>query len=177
MIPISRSEAVEAGLTRSFTGKSCPRGHIAERSVCNRVCVACRAVHTRSSRQVDGPRHQAKIKHNRRWRHSASPSDSAVHYRIIEFLRARFRKAVRRSQRTGSAVRDLGCSIPEFQAHISVQFQPGMSWENWGDWHLDHKRPLASFDLTDPEQVKLACHYTNYQPLWAVDNLVKGTVW
>jgi hypothetical protein len=57
-----------------------------------------------------------------------------------------------------------------------------MTWENWAHrgWHLDHIRPLASFDLTDESQLKEAIHYTNLQPLWAEDNIRKhakiGTV-
>ena len=52
-----------------------------------------------------------------------------------------------------------------------------MSWDNWNlaGWHIDHIRPLASFDLTDPVQLKQAAHYTNLQPLWAHDNYVKGS--
>lgn len=59
-------------------------------------------------------------------------------------------------------------------AHLEAQFAPGMTWENRGEWHVDHIRPLASFDLTDPEQLRTASHYTNLQPLWASDNLAKG---
>lgn len=76
--------------------------------------------------------------------------------------------------RNGSAVRDLGCSIPEFKTYIENKFVDGMSWDNHGEWHLDHIKPLASFDLTDRSQLLIACHYTNYQPLWAIDNLKKG---
>jgi hypothetical protein len=50
-----------------------------------------------------------------------------------------------------------------------------MTWDNYGDWHLDHKKPLISFDLTDLEQFRVAAHYTNLQPLWALDNLKKGS--
>ena len=54
-----------------------------------------------------------------------------------------------------------------------------MSWDNHGydGWHVDHIRPCASFDLTDEEQVRKCFHYTNLQPLWAKDNLRKGSEW
>jgi hypothetical protein len=47
-----------------------------------------------------------------------------------------------------------------------------MTWDNWAKhgWHIDHIRPLVSFDLTDESQLKEAMHYTNLQPLWAEDN-------
>jgi len=71
----------------------------------------------------------------------------------------------------------LGCTPGELREHIERQFKPGMSWENRGQWHVDHRRPLAWFDMRDPEQRRQACHYTNLQPLWALDNLSKGARW
>ena len=47
-----------------------------------------------------------------------------------------------------------------------------MSWENHGEWHIDHKKPLAS--AKTEEELKKLCHYTNLQPLWALDNIRKG---
>ena len=66
----------------------------------------------------------------------------------------------------------LGCSFEEFKIYIEKKFQSGMTWQNHGEWHLDHVIPLASAKTKD-EVIKL-CHYTNYQPLWAKDNLKKG---
>lgn len=68
----------------------------------------------------------------------------------------------------------LGCSWKQLIEHLESQFKPGMTWDNRNEWHIDHIRPLASFDLTDENQLREACHYTNLQPLWARDNLKKG---
>ena len=69
----------------------------------------------------------------------------------------------------------VGCTKEELKMHIELQFKDGMTWENYGQWHIDHIRPCASFDLLDPEQARQCTHYTNLQPLWAKDNLSKGS--
>jgi hypothetical protein len=46
-----------------------------------------------------------------------------------------------------------------------------MSWDNYGQWHIDHIRPISSFKQEEWEQIN---HYTNLQPLWAEDNLKKS---
>lgn len=94
--------------------------------------------------------------------------------RIADNLRRRINSAIKNNQKAGSAVRDLGCSVLELKRHLESQFQVGMSWDNYGDWHIYHIKPLASFDLTDRKQFLEACCYTNLQPLWAEDNLSKG---
>ena len=68
----------------------------------------------------------------------------------------------------------IGCSIEQLCAHLEFLFQPGMSWDNFGRWHVDHKRPCASFDLSTQEQQMECFHWSNLQPLWARDNLVKN---
>jgi hypothetical protein len=66
----------------------------------------------------------------------------------------------------------LGTDVESFKAHIESQFAEGMSWENHGEWHIDHIVPLASGKT--PEDIWKLCHYTNLQPLWAADNIRKG---
>lgn len=97
-----------------------------------------------------------------------------IDFKLRNALRSRLFKALRGLVKNGSAVRDLGCSIEELRKHLETQFQPGMTWENYGEWHIDHITPLASFDLTDGAQLKKACYFNNLQPLWAKDNLRKG---
>lgn len=58
--------------------------------------------------------------------------------------------------------------------HLESKFKPWMNWNNHGEWHIDHIKPCASFDLRCPVQ-QLACfHYTNLQPLEAIENMRKG---
>lgn len=72
----------------------------------------------------------------------------------------------------------LGCDYPTARAHIETQFKAGMCWANHGTaWEIDHRRPLASFDLRDDVQLRVATHYTNLQPLWKQDNRKKGASW
>jgi hypothetical protein len=67
----------------------------------------------------------------------------------------------------------VGCS-PEFlKEYLEKKFTENMSWENYGDWHIDHIIPLSSSKTE--EEVYNLCHYTNLQPLWAHENLSKGS--
>jgi len=97
-----------------------------------------------------------------------------ANYKLTKVLRSRLSKAIKNNFKSGSAVRDLGCSIEELKRHLESQFTEGMGWDNYGKWHIDHIKPLSSFNLTKAEELKKACHFSNLQPLWAKDNLKKG---
>ncbi len=99
-----------------------------------------------------------------------------IQYKLSENLRGRLRNAIQGNQKVGSAVKDLGCTIDELKTYLESKFKPSMTWDNYGfyGWHIDHIKPLASFDLTDRKQFLEVCHYTNLQPLWANENLSKG---
>lgn len=66
----------------------------------------------------------------------------------------------------------LGCSFDEFKEYIESQFKDNMCWENYGEWHLDHKIPISWAETED--QIYELNYYSNFQPLWAFDNLSKG---
>lgn len=67
----------------------------------------------------------------------------------------------------------LGATFKEVKQYLEARFTEGMSWSNYGDWHIDHIKPLIS--ATNIEELEQLCHYTNLQPLWAIDNLKKGS--
>jgi hypothetical protein len=95
-------------------------------------------------------------------------------FKLIKNMRTRIWFALKRKYKSKSTIKLLGCSIEECWQHLESKFQPEMTRENHGLWHVDHIIPCASFDLKCPVQ-QLACfHYTNLQPLWAIDNIKKG---
>ncbi len=89
-------------------------------------------------------------------------------------LRFSVRRALRGFKKGETTEKILGCTFDEARAHIESQFTEGMTWESYGlhGWHIDHKIPLASAKTI--EEAKALCHYSNLQPLWAIDNLKKG---
>lgn len=111
-----------------------------------------------------------------------------IEFRLAERLRNRLYCAIKDDQKTGSAVRDMGCSIKELRLRFEQMFPLNpihpilgpMSWENQGrkngimGWDIDHIIPLSAFDLTDREQLLKAAHYTNLRPMWAKQNISEG---
>ena len=88
-----------------------------------------------------------------------------IQFKLACNLRARLYSAIRGNYKAGSAIHELGCSIPSLKNHLEKQFYGGISWENRSEWRIHHIQPLEEFDLTDGEQVLQAGHYTNLQPL------------
>ncbi len=100
-----------------------------------------------------------------------------VGYKLRHILSAQMRYALRNGgTKSARTIELLGCSPDFLKAHLESQFQPGMTWDNYGidGWHIDHIYPCSGFDLTDPYQQKLCFNYKNLQPMWAFDNKSKG---
>lgn len=84
--------------------------------------------------------------------------------------------AVLKSGKGGSRTEAIvGYSMDELRVHLERQFLRGMSWENMGEWHIDHIIPLASFTITGPDDPELrrAWSLPNLRPLWAAENIAK----
>lgn len=97
-----------------------------------------------------------------------------LNFRLASNLRVRLSRALSYGFKTTSLSEYLGCSLEDLKSYLESKFEPGMTWQNYGEWHIDHIEPLCKFDLTDQVQLKEACCYGNLQPLWKRDNLVKG---
>lgn len=100
-------------------------------------------------------------------------------FRIKMLLSCRLRSVLRGVRKSSNTESLLGCSIDQLLGHLEINFLPGMTWKNSGSlgWHIDHRRPCASFDLTNPEEQKACFNWRNLQPMWATENYKKGIKW
>jgi hypothetical protein len=97
--------------------------------------------------------------------------------RLKDNLRSRFNHALKNNYKSGSAIKDLGCSISELKKHLESKFDSNMTWSNYGSyWQIDHIEPLFKFNLSDPEQLKQACNYKNLQPLSKEEHKAKSAL-
>lgn len=98
-----------------------------------------------------------------------------IEFRLCHNMRGRLSHAVKQGQKSAGTAELVGCDLKSLRKHLESKFTPQMNWDNYGSyWHIDHIRPCASFDLTDPEQQRICFHWTNLQPLEAKENIRKG---
>ncbi len=97
-----------------------------------------------------------------------------INYRLKQNLRKRLNAALKvKTWHKNSKFNEyIGCNLFKLRHHLELQFNHGMSWDNYGKWEIDHIIPL-SLAKTEQELYKLS-HYMNLQPLWKIDNIKKG---
>jgi predicted RNase H-like nuclease (RuvC/YqgF family) len=105
---------------------------------------------------------------------SKTRRDKDINFKLGGNLRNRIHKILKGINKSKHTLDLIGCSVEFLKKHLASKFTKGMSWKNYGKWHVDHIRPCASFDLNKPEDQLKCFHYTNLQPLWATDNISKG---
>ena len=96
--------------------------------------------------------------------------------RLRTYMGAAISRAVRRGGKLGlSWQHAVGYSVDDLRAHLERQFERGMSWDNYGDWHIDHIIPASSFkyDTVDDPDFHACWALTNLRPLWARENIRK----
>jgi hypothetical protein len=120
----------------------------------------------KKERRIHGARRRLKIRNMKK----------LIVMKITRNLRSRTRDALKGIIKSKHTLELLGCSVNQLRKHLESKFKPSMTWENYGvnGWTVDHIRPCASFDLLNPEEQYKCFHYTNLQPLWAIENSIKG---
>lgn len=130
-------------------------------------------IRNKEKRQAQIKLHAQTYKERRRELHRER-QENDINYRIKKSLRSRLYSALKNNYKECSAVSDLGCSIEFFKSYIESKFTDGMTWDNYGEWHIDHIVPISLFDLGKRDEQLKACNYKNLQPLWAEDNMRKS---
>ena len=174
--PITRQLAAEQALPFYFSGNPCRRGHIVARRVSNGNCLECEKENRPAKTKEQNERYHANktdINKRRNEALQADPKRRAIanlrSYRSVLFRRLIDER--REGLFRDSLDEDLGCTHEDFFIHIESTFTDGMTWENYGEWHLDHVKPVSLFE--NPLCAE-AWNWRNYQALWAEDNIRKG---
>ena len=100
--------------------------------------------------------------------------ENNIVYKLKKNLRRRVHHALNGNTKSQSTMNLLGCTPEFFKSHLESLFLENMSWDNYGEWHIDHTLPCYTFDLSCPVQQKECFHYSNQRPLWKTDNLKRS---
>lgn len=196
---ITRRVAINNGLKRYFTGKPCKHGHIDQRWSVSAKCMKChedqikplrlprlsteekkQKARTRAKRwykknkALTKNRAKAWKKENRdRVRISEAKWRKKSKSKAITFMRDSLRRVLK-IEKKGRTEAVLGYTRCDLVEHIESLFHDGMTWDNHGEWHIDHITPISFFldsGINDPSIIN---SLANLRPIWASDNLKKG---
>ena len=97
-------------------------------------------------------------------------------FRLKLNLRQRLNSFVKkgRAKKHGKSNELIGCDWSFFKSYLENKFKKGMTWKNYGKWHIDHIKPMSKFNLFDPKEQFICCNYKNLQPLWDYENRLKS---
>jgi len=176
---VSKQEAIEFGLSRYFDGSLCKRGHMSERSTSNGCCCQCsieiaarpdRLKTKRSYYNENKDRFAKSGVIRQRERYAENPEYKAS-VAVRNMLKRVLRKA--KTKKYGGSYEILGYDGGDLMSHMESLFVDGMSWDNYGEWHIDHVIPVSWWFKNGVEDPATINALSNLQPLWKQDNLDK----
>lgn len=194
----TRKEARLFGEVRYFTGKPCSRGHISERWTCSSKCVACHYEENplKNIPRVSEEEKKVKAKNRARrwyiknrqetidraakWKYENKDKVYEGHKRYISTPEGKsttfMRQCIRRclNNKTDRTHILLGYTKEELVIHLNKLMVDGMSWRNYGEWHIDHIIPVRWFIRAGVNDPKVINKLSNLRPLWAIDNLKRN---
>lgn len=120
-------------------------------------------------------KNKLRIRSYKRNYHNLIESKS-INFKLLHNLRSRLQQSIKHNKKWARTMELVGCSIDDLKTYLESKFTNGMSWENYGrsGWHIDHILPCYSYDLSKEDEQRKCFHYTNLQPLWAIDNCKKN---
>lgn len=182
LIFVKKRTARNLGFNKYKTGLPCKYGHTSYKLLSTNQCIECLNERNRNSERTNG-KYNKSDKEKAKRRSRAGRVKNRKYYRNVliknpEFKMTAFmRSCVRRLfiTKTQTSSEVLGYNKHDLMSNLESLFTDGMTWSNYGDWHIDHIKSIKSFldeGVTDP---KIINALSNLQPLWAFDNLSKGS--
>ena len=140
-------------------------------------CEKCQAEFTTARTRLESEKKKTDKRRRDRyneWYRNKLRTDAG--YRLTSHMRTLMHRALGKAKAGRSWKTFVDYSLEELIAHLERQFLPGMTWENKGDWHIDHIIPRSSFEYSSPDdpEFKQCWSLSNLQPLWAVDYIRKN---
>jgi hypothetical protein len=118
-----------------------------------------------------------KIRQIKRIYHKTRKNNDPI-YKLINNFRTAIYQVLKENnvKKNGHYFAILQYSQNDLIDHLEKQFIDGMTWENYGKWHVDHIRPVSSFKINEigDEEFMKCWSLQNLQPLWAEDNIRKS---
>lgn len=149
-----------------------------DKRIVKKICVDCGEDALKGSHYSQCRACSSKRMAKKKVKYQVDRKKTHLPTKIREKLKGRLKDFLKsKNKRKDKSIIDfLGCSIPDFIIYLENLFQEGMSWDNYGfkGWHIDHIKPISAFDPLNEDDLNKMSHYTNLQPLWAKDNLIKG---
>ncbi len=68
----------------------------------------------------------------------------------------------------------MGCNLLDFELYLLDKLTDGMTFDNYGEWEIDHIKPISLFNLHNDKELFECCNFKNLQPLWKIDNILKS---
>lgn len=172
-----RKRGVEQVKGRVIQCARCGGDVVLDRSAKAKYCASCYRIENgldarhRSAKSRATPEGRAYLAKWHREKHRSDPS-----FRVSSHVRVLMHRSIGKRKAGRSWREFLPYSLDELMIHLERQFLPGMTWENHGEWHIDHIVPRSQFRFEEPlDQGFQDCWaLTNLRPLWAKDNIRKN---
>ncbi len=186
---LTRKEAKKRGFTTYYNGNLCKYGHKSERRVSNGDCLDCAkerdALWAKENSdkkwQREKKRRADNLEFHRKYRRDYAKDryHKDTEYKAVCILRNFITRLKRSGLNTNNSLskQEIGYSAKDFVDHVESTWKKGMSWQNHGEWHIDHIKPIKAFlneGITDPSIVN---SLENLEPIWAEDNLKKSSTY
>jgi hypothetical protein len=137
------------------------------------ICISCSPINNWSKEKQRESEKKYRLNNPEKIKEKYKRQSLKINRRIRDSLNKRIKGALF-SKKYKKTLDYVGCSIEELQKWFETLFKDGMSWDNYGQWHIDHVKPCSSYDLSKEDQIIECFNWKNLQPLWAKDNLTKS---